>query len=176
MLLKFMKNIFVLLFLLITSFQCFADTAYIGIDYISTDIELGDENVKPNAAGLRVGVSKNNMAFEAQYLVSNSNKDFYRMEFDLQQSIGLYFVLQSDIVDGFGLDVSLGYAMTDIAVSGPENTYNGEDSYNGFSWGVAMHQQIPNMEQLHVKLGYQSFYRDSDIEITGISLGIVYQF
>ncbi|WP_340676831.1 outer membrane beta-barrel protein [Paraglaciecola sp.] len=171
-----MNKFFSLFLLLITSFQCVADSTYIGLDYIFTDIELGNENVKPGATALRVGVSNNNMAFEAQYLISNSRESIYRIEFDLQQSIATYFVMQSDIIDGFGIDILLGYAMTEMAVSGPENTYNGEDNYNGFSWGVTIHQQIPNLEQVHVKLGYQSFYKDSDIEITGISLGLTYQF
>ena len=72
-----------------------------------TDIELAGENAEPSAIALRAGVSNNNMAFEAQYLVGNTD-DIYRMEFDLEQSVALYFVMQSDIRDGFGMDVSVG--------------------------------------------------------------------
>ncbi|WP_057830270.1 outer membrane beta-barrel protein [Colwellia sp. TT2012] len=161
--------------LLTLATQAFADTTYIGIDYMLTDIELASENAKPSAIAIRAGVSNNNMAFEAQYLVGNTD-DVYRMAFDLEQSVALYFVMQSDIRDGFGMDVSVGYAMTDMTVSGPEETYNGEDHYNGFSWGISMHQQIPYFEQASIRLGYQSLYKDSDIEITNISLGFTYTF
>ncbi|MCJ8295274.1 MAG: porin family protein [Colwellia sp.] len=161
--------------LLTLSTQCFADDVYIGMDYMMTDIELVSENAKPSAIALRAGVSNNNMAFEAQYLRGN-NDNIYRMTFDLEQSVALYFVMQSDIRDGFGMDVSVGYAMTDMTVSGPEETYNGEDHYNGFSWGISMHQQIPYFEQASIRLGYQSLYKDSDIEITNISLGFTYHF
>jgi len=161
--------------LLTLSTQCFADDYYIGMDYLTTDIELSSENAKPSAIALRAGVSNNNMAFEAQYLRGNDD-DIYRMTFDLEQSVALYFVMQSDIRDGFGMDVSVGYAMTDMTVSGPEETYNGEDHYNGFSWGVSMHQKIPYFEQASIRLGYQSLYKDSDIEITNISLGFTYNF
>jgi len=171
---KVLKKI-VALSLFTLSTQCFADETYIGIDYMLTDIELASENVKPNAIALRAGVSNNNMAFEAQYLVGNTD-DAYRMEFDLEQSVALYFVMQSDTRDGFGIDVSVGYAMTDLTVSGPEETYNGEDNYNGFSWGVAMRQQIPYFEQASIRLGYQSLYKDDDIEISNISLGFIYNF
>jgi hypothetical protein len=157
------------------STQCFADDIYIGIDYMTTDIELASENVKPDAIALRAGVSNNNMAFEAQYLRGN-NDNTYRMTFDLEQSAALYFVMQSDIRDGFGMDVSLGYAMTEMTVSGPEETYNGEDHYNGFSWGVSMHQKIPYFDQASIRVGYQSLYKDSDIEIKNISLGFIYNF
>ena len=170
-----MNKVLPLLLLLSTSFQCLADSTYIGIDYMQNDIGFDDESAKPNATALRVGVSNNNMAFEAQYL-RGDNDDIYRMTFDLEQSTALYFVMQSDIRDGFGMDVSVGYAMTDMTVSGPEETYNGEDHYNGFSWGVSMHQQIPYFEQASIRLGYQSLYKDSDIEITNISLGFIYHF
>ena len=162
-------------FLLTMSTQSFADDFYVGIDHILTDIELASENTEPSAVGLRVGVSNNNMAFEAQYLQGN-NDDIYRMTFDLEQSAALYFVMQSDIRDGFGMDVSVGYAMTEMTVSGPEETYNGEELYNGFSWGISMHQQIPSFDQASIRLGYQSLYKDSDIEITNISLGFTYNF
>ncbi len=161
--------------LLTLSTQCFADDYYIGMGYLTTDVELVSENAKPSAVAFRAGVSNNNMAFEAQYLRGNTD-NLYRMEFDLEQSTALYFVMQSDIRDGFGMDVSVGYAMTDMTVSGPEETYNGEDHYNGFSWGVSMHQQIPYFEQASIRLGYQSLYKDSDIEITNISLGFIYHF
>jgi hypothetical protein len=161
--------------LLTLSTQSFADNYYIGMDYLTTDIELVSENAKPSAIALRAGISNNNMAFELQYLRGN-NDDIYSMTFDLEQSAALYFVMQSDIRDGFGMDMSVGYAMTDMTVSGPEETYNGEDHYNGFSWGVSMHQQIPYFEQASIRLGYQSLYKDNDIEITNISLGFIYNF
>ena len=160
----------------VLSTQCLADTTYIGIDYALNDIELSSENAKPSATALRVGVSNNNMAFEAQYLIGNNTDNIYRMEFDLKQSTALYFVMQSDIREGFGLDVSVGYAMTEMSVYGPEETYNGKDHYNGFSWGAAIHQQIPYFKQANIRLGYQSLYKDSDLEITNISIGFTYYF
>jgi hypothetical protein len=95
------------------------------------------------------------MAFEAQYLFANNTDNIYSMEFDLEQSIALYFVMQTNIINDLVLDVSLGYAMTDLTVSGPEGTYNGEDQYNGFSWGIAFHEQIPYLKQAQVRIAYQ---------------------
>jgi hypothetical protein len=170
-----MKKILSLL-LLCTSFQCIADSTYIGIDYMLNEIEFDDDSAKPKATALRVGVSNNQMAFELQYLMANNTDNIYSMEFDLEKSIGLYFVMESDKVDGLGFDVSLGYAMTDMLVSGSEGVFNYEDRYKGFSWRVAITQQIPYLEQANVRLGYQSLYKNGDVEITGISLGFTYQF
>jgi len=155
--------------------QANADTPYVGIDYMLTNIEFDSEKAEPDAIGLRVGASNNNMAFEAQYIRGNTD-NIYRMGFDFKQSAALYFVLQSDLREGFGMDFSIGYAMTEIAVSGPEETYNGSDNYNGFSWVISMHQQIPFVEEANIRLAYQSLYHDSNLDITNISLGFTYNF
>jgi hypothetical protein len=167
---------FLCISLLSTTNNAFADSPYIGIDYMLSDIDVGGENAKPSMTGLRVGVSNNNIAFEAQYLLSNNTDNIYRMEFDLEESKALYVVLQSDTMEGFRFDVSLGYAMSDLTVVGPEETYNGTEEYTGFSWGVAAVQQLPYFDNAQVRLGYQSLYKDSDLEITGITLGLTYQF
>ncbi|MEL0639259.1 outer membrane beta-barrel protein [Pseudoalteromonas aliena] len=164
------------LLLLATSSQCFADSVYIGADYISSNIEVSNEDVKPKATALRLGVSNNNMAFEAQYLFSNDTDNIYQVEFDLKKSTALFFVMQSDVVNGFGLDVSVGYAINDINVSGPTETINDDFQYKGFAWGLAVHQDIPYIKNTHVRLGYQSLYNKDDIKITAISLGLTYQF
>jgi hypothetical protein len=104
-----MEKIFTLL-LLTASFNSFADTPYIGVDYMMSDIKISNENATPKSALIRAGISNNNMAFEAHYLASSSSDHIYNTEFNLDKSLALYFVMQSDVVNGFGLDVSLGYA------------------------------------------------------------------
>ncbi|MBH0058771.1 outer membrane beta-barrel protein [Pseudoalteromonas sp. SWXJZ94C] len=164
------------LLLLCASFQSFADTAYIGVDYVLPEITINNEDTEPKAAALRLGVSNNNMAFEAQYLTSLSTDNIYNIEFDIEESVALFFVMQSDVVNGFGLDASLGYAQTNITVAGPEETINGDFQYKGFAWGLAIHQDIPYIDNTQIRLGYQSLYNKDDIEITAISLGFTYQF
>lgn len=75
-----------------------------------SDIKISNENATPKSALIRAGISNNNMAFEAHYLASSSSDHIYNTEFNLDKSLALYFVMQSDVVNGFGLDVSLGYA------------------------------------------------------------------
>lgn len=172
---RFMEKFFTLL-LLSASFNSFADTPYIGVDYMMSDIEISNENANPKAALLRAGIRNNNMAFEAHYLTSNSSDNIYNTELNLDQSLGLYFVMQSEVVNGFGLDVSLGYAKNEVVVSNPSTSINSDYEYNGFSWGVAIHQQIPYLESTQIRLGYQSLFKGDDIEIVGYTLGFVYHF
>lgn len=164
------------LILLCASSQCFADTAYFGVDYVLPEININSQDVKPKATALRLGVSNNNMAFEAQYLTAIDTDNIYRVEFDVEKSVALFFVMQSDVTNGFGLDVSLGYAQTDVVVAGPPETINGDFQYKGFAWGLAIHQDIPYLKNTNIRLGYQSLYDKDDIEVTAISLGFTYQF
>ncbi len=162
--------------LLCTSLNCLDDSPYIGIDYVLTDIDISGESAKPSMTAIRTGVSNNNIAFEAQYLIANNTDNIYSMEFDLEQSKALYVVMQSDTTQGFRLDVSMGYAINDLTLTGPENTYNGSDEYSGFSWGISIQQEIPFIKNTQVRLAYQSLFKNSDIDISGIALGLTYQF
>lgn len=169
------------LLLISFSFPCaaesaFTDSTYVGVDYVLPSIEISGKRAKPSSTAFRIGASKERIGLEAQYLIGNNTDNIYRMEFDLEQSVALYLVLQSTTIDGFGLDVSLGYAITDMTVTGPAETYNGEDTYSGFSWGIAFNQEISYIENTQLRFGYKSLYKDSDITISGFSLGLTYQF
>jgi len=154
-----------------------ANSSYIGLDYAYTDFDIAGENANPGMAVLRFGTSIfHNISLEGQYLLPITTDNIYRMEFDLEQSKRIYLLLQSDIIEGFGLDLVMGYAITDLAVTGPKITYNGTDQYKDFSWGLSIHQQIPYVKSAHIKLGYLHLYKDSNVTISEISLGISYYF
>ena len=129
---------YILLFIFAASFQTKADTYYLGADYMLSDIEISSESAKPTATFLRAGASNNNMAFEAQYLISSDDDNIYNLEFELEKS-GLFFVMQSDVVNGFGLDISLGYAKNEMIVNSASEKLPTNYNYDGFAWGVAVH-------------------------------------
>jgi len=155
----------------------FADANFIGIDYLHSDIEISDETANTGMASFRLGTSiYKQIAIETQYIVGTQTDNIYNMEFNLENSKAIFVSLQSEDMNGFSLDVSLGYASSEMTVTGPENAYNGSDEYNGFAWGVALYQEIPSYKNAKIRLGYQSLYSDSDLSITGISLGFNYHF
>jgi len=162
---------------LFAAVPCFADSSFIGVDYLHSDIEVSDESANTSMVAFRLGTSiYKQIAIEAQYIAGNQTDNIYNMEFDVENSKAVFLLLQSYAVNGFSLDVSLGYASNEMTVTGPENTFNGTDEYNGFAWGVSLYQEIPSFKNARVKLGYQSLYNDSDLSITGISLGFNYHF
>ena len=167
---------YILLFIFAASFQTKADTYYLGADYMLSDIEISSESAIPTATFLRAGASNNNMAFEAQYLISSDDDNIYNLEFELEKSAALFFVMQSDVVNGFGLDISLGYAKNEMIVNSASEKLPTNYNYDGFAWGVAVHQQIPYIKNTQVRLAYQSLFKGDDVEISGVTLGLTYHF
>lgn len=156
---------------------CLANSFYAGLDYARSDIEISSERANPGLAALRFGYNvEDNIAIEGQYLFGLNTDNVYTMEFDIEQSKAIYVLLQSPDYDGFRLDVALGYASTTLAVTGPDYAYVGTDDYNDFSWGVSLNQTIPWVDNLAVKLGYQSLYKDSYVDISAVTLGLTYAF
>jgi hypothetical protein len=178
--LAFIKKSVVVLILSNMSLSCFAESNYIGLDYVWSDIKIADESATPGATALTIGTSGKgqltNMYLEAQYLVANNSDNIHNINFDLEQSKAVYLLLKSDSRDGYSIDVALGYAYNDLNINGPENTYNGSDEYNGFSWKAAINYEVPYLKGSQIKLGYQSLYSKDDLDISGISLGISYHF
>ncbi len=163
-------------------FLCRADvnaveSTYFSVDYVKSDIELAGKNAQPSMINFRLGTGiYDQISLEAQYSVGNSSNNISTLTFDLEQSKALYLLFRSYTINGFGIDVSLGYASTELTVKGPANSYSGVDDYNGFSWGASLYQEIPMLDNVRVRLGYQSLYHDGDMDITGFSLGLSYHF
>lgn len=172
----FIMKKYILLLLFAYSFHANADTYYLGADYMLSDIEISNENAKPKSTILRAGASNNNMAFEAQYLIASNDDNIYNLEFELEKSAALFFVMQSDVVNGFGLDISLGYAMNEMTVASSSVSLPTDYNYDGFAWGIAVHQQLPFIKNTQMRLAYQSLFKGDDVEISGISLGFTYHF
>jgi len=178
--LSFLKKLATLVILPCISLPCLSASNYIGLDYIWSDIKIADESATPGATALTIGTSGKgqltNMYLEAQYLIANNSDNIYSINFDLEQSKAVYLLLKSDSRDGYSIDIALGYAYNDLNISGPDNTYNGSDEYNGFSWKAAINYEVPYLKNSQIKLGYQSLYNKDDLDISGISLGISYHF
>ena len=154
-----------------------ANDFYVGLDYAYNNFEIADETVNPNALYLKGGYEIfEGISLEGQVAVSSQDDDLYRMNFDVDQAYAVFGRFESPAYYGFSADIQLGWSWTDLAVSGPEETYNGIDSYNGFAWGIGINQEIPSFEQVKVRLGYQVLQSETDFKLAAYALGISYTF
>lgn len=154
-----------------------ANDIYVGVDYAYNNFEIANEKVNPNAVYVKAGYEFfDGIALEGQAAVSSSDDDLYRMNFDLDKSYSVFGRFESPASYGFSADILLGWSWNDLAVSGPDETYNNIDSYNGFAWGIGLNQAIPSFEQVKVRLGYQVLHSDSDFKLANYTLGLSYTF
>lgn len=154
-----------------------ANDIYVGLDYAYNDFEIADETVNPNAVNLKAGYEFFDGIFlEGQVAVSSTDDNLYRMNFELDKSYSLFGRFESPASYGFSADILLGWSWNDIAVTGPEETYNNIDSYNGFAWDIGLNQEIPSFEEIKVRLGYQVLHSDSDLKLANYTLGVSYTF
>ncbi len=182
-----MKRSIPLLLLLSSAFPSFAasswtdfrlgDSSFVGVDYMFSSVKLSGEDAKPKLAGLKAGFSLyEQISLEADYLQGTSTDDVVGLEFDVEDSKGLYLLFKSGDDTSFGVDVTLGYASTKLTVTGDENDYRSSEEYNGFSWGISFYDSFPAYKNLQMKLGYKSLYDDNNIKIDGFTLGFNYYF
>lgn len=165
------------LFLLTISSQLHANESYVGIDYFASRLDIANEESKPAMVNLRLGTElMRKIYIEGQYMVSSSDDDLYRLNMDFDESYGAYLRFESLAEGNLTTEISLGYASTDIATKGPEDTYTGTDTVVGFAWGIALNQRIQWVEGLKLRAGYQSLYDKDDIKIDGFTLGFSYSF
>lgn len=170
-------KLFLSLGLLTLSSVAQSNDIYVGMDYVYGDVAIDGDSAHPTNINVKAGVEVfENIYLEGQYGVSSSDDDLYRMNFDVEKNYATFLRFQSPDAGGFSADISLGYSWNDLAVTGPEETYNGVDSYQGFAWGIALNQALPFYEPVRLRLGYQSLYSDSDFKIAGFTLGFTYTF
>ena len=154
-----------------------ANEMYVGVDYAYNNIEIANEKVNPNAVYVKAGYEFfEGIALEGQVAASSGDDDLYRMNFELDKSYSVFGRFESPASYGFSADILLGWSWNELAVSGPEETYNGIDSYDGFAWGVGINQQIPHFENVKVRLGYQVLHSDTDFKLANYTLGVSYIF
>jgi len=182
-----MKKFISLFFLLAGAFPCFAgspwsdfrlaEKSYVGVDYMFSRVKLSGDDPKPKLAGLKAGVSIYQQIFlEADYLQSTGSDDIAGIEYDLEDSKGVYLLFKSGDDDSFGVDISLGYASTEFTISGNVSSAGSSEEYKGFSWGLSFYDSFPGYKDLQMKIGYKSLYDKDNIKIDGFTLGFNYSF
>ncbi len=155
----------------------FADNTYIGIDYFQGTIDITDSSTEPSMARLRIGTDiAKQISIELQYSASANTDSLNSLEAELEDAKAAYVRLKTPMYRGFHMDVALGYAETSLLLTGAQDGSINNDMHSGFSWGVAFYQAVKGFDNIEFKLGYQSLYRDDNVDIDGYVAGISYRF
>lgn len=166
-----------LIFIVFASTSAWAETFYSGVDLLKTDLNIGGHKTNPTQTLYRLGFNINpQFALEYQQGQSKKTDELYRLEVDLEKTQAVFARLISRDYQGITMDVSLGYARSNLMVNGPVGSYNGLDQYEGFAWGIAAYDRLSSIKNAEFRVSYQSFYDDDALHIRGFSFGLTYHF
>jgi len=164
---------FILLGLLLQSFNAFAEKAYVGIEAIRTETKAAGAKFKPYQAKVKAGYYlRQQIALEAQYIFSGDDDDS-GSNLEIEQIYGGYIRLESKLHNRVRLFLLAGYAESALNLTG-QSSFN--DKYDGFSWGIGAEDRFVRMPNTYFTLEYMQYYDHDDVSISGISLGMRYLF
>jgi len=147
---------------------------YAGIDGAIDRIKIADTEFKPSAGKVRLGYQFSTYAFELHYGKGASDDEVNQLTVAVDQQAGLYFRVNYYINPRARMYLLLGAAQTDINVTGPLGT--GPDQYSDFSYGFGIEDYFPGVRAMQILLEYGQLYKDKDLKIDGLSLGLRYNF
>ena len=97
---------------------------------------------------------------------------------EIAQQSGAYITLTNPDYQPEDLKVSvlLGYASTEIeTVSTSLNTKN-KDTFSDFSYGISLQDRVIEGKPFYWTLDYIRYYKDDNLRVDGLGLGVTYAF
>jgi hypothetical protein len=109
-----------------------------------------------------------------------SSVDKHGLTLDVKQQSGIYLTLTNPETqpDDLKVSVLLGYASTDIETALPAlgNNSNHKDTFSDFSYGISLQDRIMENRNFYWTLDYLRYYKDDNLRIDGLGLGVTYAF
>lgn len=103
------------------------------------------------------------------------------MTLEITQQSGLYITLTNPDTQPEDLKISilLGYASTEIETYlpslGVDNARN-KDTFSDFSYGFTLQDRIVEGKPFYWTLDYLRYYKDDNVRVDGLGLGVTYAF
>ena len=151
-----------------------AGEIYMGIDGTRDRIRIANADFRPVVSKLRLGYQFSKYAFELHYGQGAKEGEENQLKVAVDQQAALYFRVNLNINMHAKLYLMAGAAQTNINVTGPLGT--GPDQYSDFSYALGIEDYFPGVKAMRLLLEYAVLYEDKDLDISGLSLGVRYNF
>lgn len=153
-----------------------AFTLYADLDYMYHDIDVGGTELNPSSVSLKLGVPvTKNVAVEVVYASGIEDDKVNALTLEVNEIVGAYFRFHSTMY-GRGTHVYLlaGQAYTTITTT--INNVENEEDFEDFSWAIGAEEESRAIKKFYYTFEYNRYYDDDSLNVTGISLGIKYEF
>lgn len=170
-------GVFAVSVLLIVEFSAPAQAAYytdVSLEY--QNIDVAGITLNPYTARVKVGAPvSHNFAIEASYAgaVNDDAVNSLKLEVDQQTSLHIRYQGASSY-NGLTVFLLLGQSWTTLKTSGPYAVP--KEDYKDLSWGIGAEDFSRSVKNLYYSFQYTRYYENDDLTISGISLGLRYNF
>lgn len=150
---------------------------------VYTKIKTGGENFSPSLFQLTAGAEfteglLDGIGIQGMVATPINDDKVANMTLEISQQTGAYITLSNPETGPEDLKVSilLGYASTEIETVVPNLSAENKDTFSGFSYGITLKDQVIAGKPFYWTLDYTRYFKDDDLRIDGLSLGVTYAF
>jgi len=148
---------------------------YTDVGIMYNQVKVNNGKFKPWGAKIKLGYNiTKNFAIEGQYGSSFKDDTDNGVTLDLKQAMGAYIRWGSDRHNNVRIYILLGQSRSKVDWKG--STTQGSDTLDGFSWAVGAEERSQKVKSMSYTAEYTSFYRKSGQEISGLSIGLRFEF
>jgi hypothetical protein len=150
---------------------------------VYTNVKAAGEKFSPALFQLKADVEftkgpMDGIGLQGMVATSMSDDSAAGITLDIPQQSGIYVTLTNPETEPEDLRISilLGYASTDIETLSPSLNTKNKDTFSGFSYGFTLQDQILEGKPIYWTLDYIRYYKDDDVRVDGLGLGVTYAF
>lgn len=152
---------------------------------VYTQVKASDETFSPSLFQFKgdmefIDGPMDGIGLQAMVAVPISDAQKNGMTLEITQQSGIYVTLTNPEthVDDLKISVLLGYASTEIETSLPSLGDQGEidDTFSGFSYGFSLQHRLIEDKPFYWTLDFLRYYRDDNLRVDGLGLGVIYAF
>ncbi len=147
---------------------------YTDVGVMYNRVKVNNGKFYPWSGKIKLGYNfTKNFSIEGQYGTSFKGDTDQGVSLDLNKAMGAYVRWGSDTHNNVRLYILLGQSRSVVDFSGNDKH---SETLDGFSWAIGAEERSQKFKSMSYTVEYTSFYRKSGQEISGLSLGLRFDF
>ncbi|MGD8567034.1 MAG: outer membrane beta-barrel protein [Gammaproteobacteria bacterium] len=149
---------------------------YADVSYEYQKVELSGVELNPYTTRLKLGTPRyKGFGIEASYAFSANDDTVNQLKLEVNQQTSLHVRYQGEqAFNGVTIYLLMGESWTTLKTSGPNAVP--DEEFKDLSWGIGAEDYVRNVKNMFYSVQYTRYYSDANLTISGISLGLRYNF
>jgi len=172
---KYIANV-ILIVLGLMTFSASAGSLYTDVSLVRTTMKIEGEKLNPFLARYKLGYQiTNQLAVEAQLANSAKEDDINNLDVDVDKFTGLYVRYSGDS-DYNGVTMYFIAGSSTTKLKWTRNGISDSETFEDFSYGIGAEERSGSIQNMLYTFEYIKYYDSNDLDLSGISLGVRYNF